>query len=108
MTDIEKVIQGLECCSSLDSVDATCMVCPYYHDGCEDIIGCLRGKLIPDAIVLLKKLEPKQVRIGRFPEGKPFSHCPRCGTVLDEFIHCPSQLRPSYCPICGQAVKWNE
>lgn len=59
---------------------------------------------------LLKKQQPKPVRIGRFPVlgNKPFSHCPRCGTVLDEFIHCPSQLRPLYCPICGQAVKWDD
>lgn len=56
---------------------------------------------------LLKRQQPEPVRIGRFPvENKLFSHCPRCGLTLDEFIHQPSELRPLYCPICGQKVKW--
>lgn len=51
MTDIEKVVKGLECCADLDD----CAGCPYNYDGDMGENGCLRLKLIPDAIALLKE-----------------------------------------------------
>ena len=54
MTNMEKVIKGLECCSKLDD---NCTDCPYDYagDGGESI--CLRRQLMPDALALLKEQE---------------------------------------------------
>ena len=60
MPDREKVVKGLECCSSLDS---NCAVCPYNYDGEGGESPCLRLKLIPDALALLKEQEPKLLTI---------------------------------------------
>lgn len=52
MIDREKVIKGLDCCSSLDN---NCADCPYNYDGDMSENECLRLKLIPDALALLKE-----------------------------------------------------
>ena len=52
MLDRYKVIKGLECCSSLDN---NCADCPYNYDGDMGENGCLRLKLIPDALALLEE-----------------------------------------------------
>lgn len=58
MPDTKKVVKGLECCRITDN-DISCTDCPYndpvtfkYGEN-----GCLREKLMPDAIVLLKEQE---------------------------------------------------
>lgn len=52
--DREKVIKGLEHCSSLEN---NCADCPYNYDGDMGENRCLRLKLIPDALELLKGQE---------------------------------------------------
>lgn len=52
MTDLEKVIKGLECCTSLRSVGETCKKCPY---DIPQTTACYRGQLLADALTLLKK-----------------------------------------------------
>lgn len=101
MTDIKETIQGLY---ALKTYLASKAIEEHGHAR-ESLIGM--QKVVDSAVNLLKRQQPEPVRIGRFPVGnKLFSHCPRCGLTLDEFIHQPSELRPLYCPICGQAVNF--
>lgn len=104
MPDREKVIKGLECCTSLDSVDSTCMVCPYNYDGEGGESFCLRGKLMPDAIDLLK--EQKAVK----PLAKEDdSYECICGAIVgwDELDASGIvQTHFNYCPFCGKPIDW--
>ena len=93
MPDREKVIKGLEHCSSLDG----CKGCPYSQseNGHVCSFNCNN-----DALTLLKEQEPMKPT---WSQGK--AYCGKCGQRLP-------RNRPdkeiNYCGYCGQAVKWDE
>ena len=90
MTELEKVITGLECCS----VKQSCSGCPWMGIDCND-------RLHLAALELLKEQEaiPVDTKVIGFASGDIEVHCCRdCRTILDPAFH--------YCPNCGKAVKW--
>ena len=98
MINREKVIKGLEYCTSNDG----CKNCPY--NPTEGVCGytCLQ-----DALALLKeqeeRVEPIAIKREMFdPFHRSVAWCPKCDCLwimyIDENMH--------YCPECGQAVKW--
>ena len=112
MINREKVIKGLEICSEHGSWhgldcehNGAYKDCPYR--GCET--GCV-VTIAKDAIAMLKEQEAKPMT--EYDDGWD---CPRCGLKLvgktasgypcDEF-DLPYDEIVKYCPVCGQAVKW--
>lgn len=77
MTDREKVIKGLECCISFDSVDQTCMACPFENDCVEKQRNT---QLLHDALALLKEkpeiIQCKDCKIGKESCGNIQCHKP--------------------------------
>lgn len=107
MTEREKVIKGLECCSTFDRYGfPLCEECPYADDGtCHEL-----DQLHRDAFSLLKAQEPEPPRFA-VAFDKIFYACDKCGksllVVIDaEGINSLDNM-PKYCPECGQAVKWD-
>lgn len=70
MVGREKVIKGLECCMVGDNPDNTCAACPYNYDGEGGEDPCLRERLMPDAIALLKAQEAEIKRLKMFDEDR--------------------------------------
>lgn len=59
-------------------------------------------------LVLLKKHEPKKVTESKnMYTGLPITHCPKCRISLDRYLYGRQyEGQINYCPMCGQAVKW--
>ena len=101
MSDREKVIKGLKCCTSFDSVDQTCMACPYENDCVEKQRNT---QLLQDTLAMLKEQEPVKAfylpcaKISTYEEIV-FTHI--CG-------NCNGYILKSWkaCPICGKAISW--
>lgn len=56
-----------------------------------------------DILYLLKEQEPKTVL-----HREDGEYCPRCSTITTRAIGVQKlHLGTSYCPYCGQAVKWD-
>ena len=97
MTDLEKVIKGLQIereCVSRDC-DRDCGNCDLVQD---------RDWLLSvydDAIDLLKEQEPIQVEISEDYGSIKFGECPKCESLIN------NRYFPKSCG-CGQAVKWND
>lgn len=106
MINREKVIKGIEHCTSHDDGRdkfggvGKCGGCPYYGCDCTD-------RMKKDALVLLKEQEP------HMPNGQScesvyrvmeiyIGYCPRCGKKIN------SEDNRKACGHCGQAVKWND
>ena len=92
MTDVEKVVKGLECCAS----DLTCRNwCPYYKE-------CMGNQLalLKDALALIKE-QQEAIPVKRI-DGKRnhFIKCGNCNTDLMSGM--------KFCPTCGKKVKWND
>lgn len=68
MPDREKVVKGLECCATGNSVKS-CQVCPYYNTKHEGEPICMDGLLIRDAYVLLKEQEPHVLTIDQLEDA---------------------------------------
>ena len=98
MIDRGKVIKGLECCADLDD---DCVGCPYDHGGEMGENACLRLKLIPDAISLLKEQEPVKPEFDSLDGIVGRWRCGNCHISIGA-VHAP------YCWHCGQAVKWDD
>ena len=64
MPDLEKVINGLECCRR-----GFCFACPY-NDGVDENTDC-KQKWADDALALLKAQEPRVVKISELTSGEP-------------------------------------
>ena len=101
MTELEKVIKGLERCTGEVDCDRETHhnYCPYWNNGCFEY-------LIRDALSLLKAQEPVLLENQHKPGGhfinanSPWiSRCPKCGKKIEG-----KQTR--FCKYCGQAVKW--
>lgn len=93
MADREKVIRGLEVCTT----DFCSEECPYYQcDG----LSC-HGPLMRDALALLKEQEPKMV-----VQTTSTIRCPGCGKQITSKGAIHREIK--YCWKCGQAVKWND
>lgn len=93
MTDLEKVIKGLNCCCHTDG--SNCAKCPYdiANSDCTALMSM-------DAIPLVKKQLPMSPAL-----KAPYYYCGACGQGIvgverDGFGH-------AYCNVCGQKVKWD-
>lgn len=102
MPDMEKVVNGLECCSKTDMccMEISCyhpayLECPYHE--IED--GCIQA-ITKDALSLLKEQEavkPKsKVRHGANAQIQHF--CGNCNSMLHG--------KPKFCSECGRPVLW--
>ena len=91
MTDLEKVIKGLECCMAEKICSSKCP----YKGQCDDG-GYYYSKAIEDAISLLKEQDPV----------KPFFSSDRrwlCGNCMREV----EKYGGDYCcPGCGRKLLW--
>ncbi len=114
MTNIDKVIEGLECCQY--SSKAHCDECPYVNDGLCSIDACT-ADLASDALDMLKEQEDTRL-ISRKPYHTKVEYanggswitdqCPECvergvgiwDTLVDRYV--------KYCRRCGQALDWSE
>ena len=128
MIDREKVIKGLECCSEKQN----CKECPFFcfnakcqDDMNRDALSLLNEydtqvqyrddhiaeyeKEIKRLNKLLKEQEAKQVMEStNMYTGLPITHCPKCGISLDRYLYGRQyEGQINYCPMCGQAVKWD-
>ena len=110
--DREKVIRGLEICtkeipmSNAVHKSDFCKECPYYNAKnryCWNQIAMMR-----DALALLKEQETTMViESENMYTGLPITHCPKCGVTLDRFWYGRQhEGQINYCPMCGQAIKW--
>lgn len=94
MTDLEKVIKGLEKCKRCECDDCTekgasqaPWDCPAYDD------------FVDSAIALLKEQEPVEPEVYCVGQGKyKFYRCPACKTAW--------YYKGNYCLGCGRSVKW--
>lgn len=102
MTDMEKVIRGLESHGAGESLWILCHNCPYCK---EDISmdrtsnGCV-SDLMRDALALLRQGTVTPTRM---------NHSEKAG--FDNYLcECKSELyyKQKYCDECGRAVKWSE
>lgn len=110
MTDREKVMKGLKCCSGANRVCMyvrTANECPYAELIEEDWYGgdsnveCTKA-LAADALELLKLQEPKPVIVKTSAYDYRFYFCPKCGGWFEY-----AYRKPNYCDRCGQEVKWD-
>ena len=105
MPDREKVIKALECClkESDHLYSNPCNSSPYEGKECID-------RMKTDALALLKEQEAKPMI-----ENERGWNCPSCGMNLIgksasgypcALIDLPEDEPIHFCPMCGQAVKW--
>lgn len=95
MIDKEKVLKGLECCSTPGK---PCRKnCPYSEE-CFETDGEGITHLCSDALELLKDEPLPVLNVGKC--GIYFGDCPHCGKRV-------TKKNTSYCPYCGRKVKWD-
>ena len=102
MPDREKVIKGLEYCAKYPNEYGDCYGgdCPYGPR-----MECHK-ELMRDALALLKAQEPVEPTE---PDDDNMRYCGACGSPVSyEVLEAPGieYVQYSYCPNCGQAVKW--
>lgn len=98
MTDLEKVIKGLECCNDTNIASLNCEECPYREtDTCSAI-----ARLHVDALILLREREPVKPIVGEYGARL----CGKCGEEVGA-ISDGYSFRRNYCPECGRKVKWD-
>lgn len=99
MTELEKVIKGLETCISINEGEDCPKECPYYHDVCFGY-----GQLMRDALALLKEQEPQSDK-GKWIILENCAnagvYCSACNTKIFEFTHRPKHKVSQFCPHCG-------
>lgn len=99
MTDREKVLRALEHCD-LCSDMPNCSECAYLREP-----DCMEH-LKRDIITQLKAQEPVEPTE---PDEDNMRYCGVCGSPVSyEVLEAPGieYVQYSYCPNCGQAVKW--
>ena len=119
MDEREKVTAAMECYTGDTYPGDRCKYCPYGY-GYLDETGdnspfwwCNSDKIMGDAIELLKAQdafapEPKEVI---YDNEHMSVYCPSCDNRLAGLTHngavaLETEEIPSYCWMCGQAVKW--
>lgn len=90
---LDNVIKGIKACTGRDQY--SCKKCPY-----DSSYGC-RAQVMKDALVYLKKLEPKQPAQDK-NKGYWGFVCPSCGSHDQELAR-----EWSFCPCCGMAIDWD-
>ena len=98
MTDLEKVIKGLECCC--EYYDACGEDCPYQED-----MECA-NTIRHEALSVLKKYD-----VGSVKPKKVKGYKPPVYTLFEyECENCESPImdKQPFCMGCGKAVKWDE
>jgi len=97
MTDREKAINGLKCCTSAKN-PIPCGKCGYFFNReYEDVWSC-RIALMRDSLELLKEQEPMEPT---WDCGK--AYCGDCGRKLPRK---KADREINYCSYCGRSVKW--
>lgn len=121
MSDIEKVLNGLKCCSELNS----CSQCCPYDDDDDDFANCT-AELTKDALELLKEKDELIRKLQKdkdklclevsewkhkyhdrpLKEQEPvpvyeskISKC-ACGNIVNRYYH------PKFCGCCGKELMW--
>ena len=130
MSDIEKVIKGLEECSKADFNPCMERVCPYAPKNTNNFCDC-RIHLLIDALELMKEQKEKMEHLNNItleyekevfrlqamlkeqetewehlwdaPDGTYKGRCKKCGFVHFFIENHDGQYR--FCPSCGKAVK---
>ena len=97
MTDREKVIDGIKNCISFRGIGQECDLCPY---AVEEFGRCV-GKLMEDALKLLKEQEPVMWLYDGYNR-----FCSNCGVHVEDEVHYMMDKPISFCPACGRKVKW--
>ena len=107
MAEREKVMKGLECCSTFDSYGfPLCEECPYADDDgtCHEL-----DQLHRDVFSLLKAQEPVAPYMDY--DGQDVWRCGSCGATLFHLSHTQAdeneQNCVKFCRYCGKAVKWD-
>ena len=95
MADREKVVKGLEVCTTRPCY---CKDCPY-------VKGCALDsqQVMEDALALLKEQEPMKPKEGFQEDGLYYASCGDCGYPITELRY----LKDSFCPHCGRKVLWD-
>lgn len=76
MTDLEKVVKGLECCLSASLGETICPTCTYRYDENGVETGDCEINLLKDAIALLKAQEPRLVTEADFKNADEYGFIP--------------------------------
>ena len=97
MTDLEKVIQGLECC--LEDKNDDCgwqdgdnKKCPYN----ETVDGCV-GRMMKDCLEILKG---RTTTVDTGIDVPSMFHCHDC--------HAAVAFQQKFCHCCGRLINWGE
>jgi len=97
MPDREKVIRGLEVCSTVEDLAPCPNECPYHKP---DAVCYGTARLMRDALALLREQEPVGV-----VKGIGYLYCGGCKTALAP-LDWPKPWK--FCPWCGRRVRWEE
>ena len=107
MTDREKVIKGLECCTRYEVGKQlnNCLDCPYVEPIGFNQFRCKSQEMKEDALALLKEQEMKlgkwitKIRHEHYPSGKQYEEdfCSVCGKR--------GSLEYQFCPNCGAKME---
>lgn len=105
MIDREKVFDAFRNCIT----EPKCKDCPW--EQCELFNQkkvSIPATLALDVLNLLKEQETTMViESENMYTGLPTTHCPKCGVTLDRFLYGRQhEGQINYCPMCGQAIKW--
>ena len=94
----EKIIKGLECCTTRGFSCIEYKKCPY---GVQTFGSQCVDSMLRDVLVLLKAQEPVEPVFERqFMSDIEIYDCGKCGASLG------AKGIAKYCMKCGQAVKW--
>lgn len=94
MTNKDKIIKGLVCCSRLSGW--SCKECPYEKENCENISPVCTGKLANDALMVLTENN----KCENCYLIKLFEKTPTCNT-------CSIRAICKYVPDWGEQVRYN-
>ena len=106
MTDQEKVLKGLICCSQISGL--ACHECPYNEENCDNIPPVCTGKLANDALMLLKENNECENCAIAIEDRQLVIRCKNCRYywVTDKTSFCSkNDGRWSYNDFCSKGEK---